>query len=126
VIGAYKIGSMYLMRLCYVLEDLIEEFYISLPDIEEREEILKLYLKKKPHRVDIAKIANQTVGFSASALSTFVNEAALFAIREGKDFLDEEDFEAVKDKVISGKRRVITLLNQEKKVQAVYQSGIYR
>jgi ATP-dependent metalloprotease FtsH len=97
--------------------------YISLPDIEEREEILKLYLKKKPHRVDIAKIANQTVGFSASALSTFVNEAALFAIREGKDFLDEEDFEAVKDKVISGKRRVITLLNQEKKVQAVYQSG---
>jgi ATP-dependent metalloprotease FtsH len=97
--------------------------YISLPDLKEREEILKLYLKRKPHRVDISKIATQTVGFSASALSTLVNEAALFALRNRKTILEENDFEAVKDKVISGKRRVISLSEQERNIQAVYQSG---
>ena len=97
--------------------------HIPLPDIKEREEILKLYLKKKPHKVDIHKLATQTVGFSASALSTLVNEAALFARREGKGFIAQSDFDSVKDKVISGKKRVITLSDEEKKVQAVYQSG---
>jgi ATP-dependent metalloprotease FtsH len=97
--------------------------FISLPDIKEREEILKLYLKKKPNRVNIPKIANQTVGFSASALSTLVNEAALFALKAKKELLEDNDFEAVKDKVISGKRKVISLSEQERKIQAVYQSG---
>ena len=97
--------------------------YIPLPDIKEREEILKLYLKRKPHKVDISKLAHQMVGFSASALATLVNEAALFARRNKKEFITQSDFDAVKDKVISGKRKVINLSDEEKRIQAVYQSG---
>ncbi len=96
---------------------------ISLPDIKEREEILTLYLKKKPNSVDIKKLALSTVGFSVAALATLVNEAALSALKRGSSRVEDYDFEQVKDKVISGKKRIISFSEEERKIQAVYQSG---
>ncbi len=97
--------------------------HISLPDREDRLEILKLYLRRKPHKVDLDSLAYTTVGFSAAALSTLVNEAALHALRHGHSEITDEDLEAVREQVISGKRRILSFSEEERRIQAVYQSG---
>ncbi|WP_292663508.1 ATP-dependent metallopeptidase FtsH/Yme1/Tma family protein [Nitratifractor sp.] len=97
--------------------------HISLPDRREREEILSLYLRQKPHEADLGALARATVGFSAAALATLVNEAALHAFRAGRKALTDEDFEAVRERVISGKRKILSYSDEERKIQAVYQSG---
>jgi len=97
--------------------------HISLPEREDRRRILELYLRRKPHRVDLERLAHATVGFSAAALSTLVNEAALHALREGRKEIFDEDFEAVREQVISGKRKILSFSEEERKIQAVYQSG---
>lgn len=97
--------------------------HISLPDLQERMHTIEMYLHNKPNSVDIEPVARMTVGFSAAALSTLVNEAALHAMRNHKRELDNTDFEAVKDKVISGKRKILSFSEDERQIQAVYQSG---
>ncbi len=97
--------------------------HIPLPDMRDRKEILSMYLKNKPHDLDIGELARTTVGFSAAALSTLVNEAALFAVRKGHKKIEKEDIEAVREKVISGKRKIISFSEEERGIQAVYQSG---
>ena len=97
--------------------------HISLPDREDRLKILELYLRRKPHKVDMQELARLTVGFSAAALSTLVNEAALHALRQGRKELLDEDFDAVREQVISGKRKILSYSEEERKIQAVYQSG---
>ncbi|WP_457608217.1 AAA family ATPase [Nitratifractor sp.] len=96
---------------------------ISLPEMEDRREILELYLKRKPHDVDLEELARVTVGFSAAALSTLVNEAALHALKRGAKRIGDEDFDAVREQVISGKRKILSYSEEERKIQAVYQSG---
>ena len=97
--------------------------HISLPDMEERRAVLELYLRKKAHRIDLDGLAHSTVGFSAAALSTLVNEAALHALRDGREMIEEEDFEAVRSHVVSGKRKILSFTEEERKIQAVYQAG---
>ena len=97
--------------------------YIPLPDRDDRAEILNLYLKNKRHHVDISKLAVMTVGFSSAALSTLVNEAALHAIGDGRKEIFMADFVAVIEKVVSGKRRILNLTDEERQIEAVYQSG---
>ncbi len=97
--------------------------FVSLPNKEERAKILEIYLKKIPHHVDVEQLAQMTVGFSGAALSSLVNEAALHALKEGKKIVTLEDFEAVKEKVIFGKRKVLSFTEKEKEVQATYQAA---
>ena len=97
--------------------------HIPLPDRDDRAEILNLYLKNKRHHVDIAKLAMMTVGFSSAALSTLVNEAALHAMRDGRKEIFMTDFVSVIEKVVSGKRRILNLSDEERQIEAVYQSG---
>jgi cell division protease FtsH len=97
--------------------------HLSLPDQQDRREILELYLRRKSHKVDLEALARSTVGFSAAALSTLVNEAALHALRQGKKEIDQEDFDAVRETVISGKRKILSFSDEERRIQAVYQSG---
>ena len=95
--------------------------FVNLPNAREREEILKVYLKKIPHFVDIKKIAKMTVGFSGAALASLVNEAALQALKKGKKIVELSDFEEVRDKVLYGKRKILAFSEKEKKIQATYQ-----
>jgi cell division protease FtsH len=97
--------------------------HISLPDIEERHKILQLTLKKKPHTVESETIAKLTVGFSSAALNTLTNEAALHALKEGRDSLTTEDFLAVKEKVLLGKKRGLSFNEEERHIQATYQGA---
>ncbi|WP_281950818.1 AAA family ATPase [Nitrosophilus kaiyonis] len=97
--------------------------FVSLPNAKERKEILKVYLKKVPHFVDLEKLSKMTVGFSGAALSSLVNEAALHALRKGKKIVELKDFEEVRDKVLYGKKRVLAYSENEKEVQATYQAA---
>jgi ATP-dependent metalloprotease FtsH len=97
--------------------------FVSLPDIKEREEIIDVYLEGKPHDVSSREVAKMTVGFSGAALSTLVNEAALNALKRESDKVEMLDFAAVKDKVLLGKRKILSYSDDEKKIQATYQAA---
>ncbi len=97
--------------------------HISLPDLADRIKTLELYLAQKPNKVDVEQVARMTVGFNYAALDTLTNEAAIFAMREGRTAVETSDFEAVKDKVLSGKRKILSFTEEERKIQAVYQGS---
>ena len=97
--------------------------HISLPDLEERAKTLALYLTHKPNNVNIETIAHMTVGFNSAALDTLTNEAAIHAMRGGRKRLENSDFEAVKEKVLLGKRRILSFTEEERNIQAVYQGA---
>ncbi len=97
--------------------------FLSLPDLKDREEILQIYLKNKPHEVKVNEIARMSVGFSGAALSTLVNEAAINALRRRSKIIQLEDFVAVRDKVLLGKKKVLHFNDEEKHIQATYQSA---
>ncbi|WP_295420842.1 ATP-dependent metallopeptidase FtsH/Yme1/Tma family protein [Sulfurovum sp.] len=97
--------------------------HISLPDLEDRIKTLELYLAHKPHNVDIEEVARITVGFNSAALDTLTNEAAIFAMREGRTTVETSDFEAVKEKVLTGKRKILSFTEEERRIQALYQGA---
>lgn len=97
--------------------------FVSLPDMQERINTLELYLSKKMHNVDIGEIAKMSVGFNFASLATWVNEAAMHALKNHKRMIESNDFEAVKDKVMVGKKRLLTLDENERAVQATYQGA---
>jgi ATP-dependent metalloprotease FtsH len=97
--------------------------YIPLPNISERKEILKLHLKDKKYDLDIDKLASISTGYSSATLATWVNETALSALKRGSNRLELTDFESVKEKVVSGKRREASLDEKEKQIQALYQAS---
>lgn len=97
--------------------------HISLPDLEDRAKTLELYLAHKPNKVDIDLVARMTVGFNSAALDTLTNEAAIFAMRAGRSVVETSDFEAVKEKVLLGKRKILSFTEEEREIQAVYQAA---
>ena len=96
--------------------------YVELPGLEDRVEILKVHLKNKPFKGSLENIAKMTVGFSGAALASLVNEASIYALKQGKYIIQEEDFYAVKDKVLIGKKRLQTYNNKEKEILSYYQA----
>jgi ATP-dependent metalloprotease FtsH len=97
--------------------------FIPMPDFADRVEILRVYLAGKPFRGDVQNIAKMSVGFSGAALATLVNEAAINALRRDAEIVDEEDFVAVRQKVLLGKKKVLNFSDDEKRIQASYQAA---
>jgi len=97
--------------------------YVGLPNANERKMIASVYLANKANSVDLDFVANLTIGFSGAAISSLVNEAAIYALNSGKKAISNEDIVAVKDKIIAGKKRVLSLTQKEKEVQATYQGA---
>ncbi len=97
--------------------------FVSLPDKEERAAIINIYLKDKKHKVNIKNISDITVGFSGAALSTLVNEAAINALKRGSSVIEESDFYAIRDKVLLGKKKILSFSDKEKEIQALYQAA---
>ena len=80
---------------------------VPLPDIRGRRHILEVHTKRTPLAgdVDLDVLAKGSPGFSGADLENLVNEAALMAAKENKDFLSMQDFENAKDKLRMGKER---------------------
>jgi ATP-dependent metalloprotease FtsH len=97
--------------------------HIALPDLKERLSTLNLYLKSKQHQIDVEQVAKMTIGFNSAGLATLINESALHALRLNKTMINNDDIEAVKDKVLLGKHKIQTFNPQERKIQALYQSA---
>jgi cell division protease FtsH len=98
-----------------------KRLFLSLPQYDDRKQILNSLLKKVPNSVDIEKIAKSTVGFNNASLDTLVNEASLYALKNDKDLIDNSDFDSVIDKVFVGKKSKLSLSIQEKQILATYQ-----
>ena len=99
---------------------------ITNPDINGREQILKVHLRKIKYsdKVDIRIIARGTPGFSGAELQNLVNEGALIAARRGKKVVDMHDLEEAKDKVLMGpERRSMAMSDAEKKLTAYHEGG---
>ncbi len=96
------------------------------PDINGREEILKVHMKKivMAPNINLKAIARGTPGFSGADLANLVNEAALLAARQNKRMVTNEDFESAKDKVMMGsERRSMAMTEDEKKLTAYHEAG---
>lgn len=80
------------------------EVHVFLPDLKGRTEILNLYMKKikADKSIDAEALAKGTIGFSGADLNNLVNQAALKAAMEGKDFVSMEHMYFARDKVIMG------------------------
>ncbi|EDM24209.1 AAA family ATPase [Caminibacter mediatlanticus] len=97
--------------------------FVELPGLKDRLEILKVHMKNKPFKGNLENIAKMTVGFSGAALASLVNEASIYALKQGKHFIEESDFYAVKDKVLMGKKRLNTYSPKEKEILSYYQAS---
>jgi ATP-dependent metalloprotease FtsH len=97
--------------------------FVELPNLQERIEILKVHLKDKPFKGNLENIAKMTVGFSGAALASLVNEASIYALKQGKRYIEESDFYAVKDKVLMGKKKLNTYSTKEKEILSYYQAS---
>ena len=95
------------------------------PDINGREQILKVHMRKVPLApdVDARTIARGTPGFSGADLANLVNEAALMAARAGKRVVTMFDFEQAKDKVMMGAERRSMVMTEEEKTMTAYHEG---
>ncbi|WP_136163607.1 ATP-dependent zinc metalloprotease FtsH [Sphingomonas flavalba] len=96
------------------------------PDIEGREKILAVHMKKLPLApdVDSRTIARGTPGFSGADLANLANEAALLAARKGKRLVAMQEFEEAKDKVMMGaERKSMVMTEDEKKATAYHEAG---
>jgi len=99
---------------------------VPLPDIRGREQILMVHMRKVPIAPDVRAdiLARGCPGFSGADLANLVNEAALFAARGNKQYVDMDDFERAKDKIIMGaERRSIVMPEEERKNTAYHESG---
>ena len=95
---------------------------VGKPDLKGREQILAVHMRKTPlgPDVDASKIARGTPGFSGADLENLVNEAALVAARSDKKYLEMEDFEKAKDKVIMGSERKSMVISDEDRRNTAY------
>jgi cell division protease FtsH len=98
---------------------------IPLPNVTERAAILAVHCRgKKLAGVNLDAVARGTPGFSGADLANLVNEAAIFAVRDGRDTLTAADFDAARDRIILGRREGSNvLLPEEKHAVAVHESG---
>jgi cell division protease FtsH len=99
---------------------------VPLPDVKGREAILKVHTAKVSlgPSVDLGVIAKGTPGFAGADLANLVNEAALWAARQNKNNVSQEDFEFAKDKVLMGpERRSMLIPEKEKRVTAYHEAG---
>ncbi len=99
---------------------------VPLPDLNGREKILNIHLRKIPVApdVDTKVVARGTPGFSGADLANLCNEAALIAARKNKKAVTMREMEYAKDKVMMGvERKSMVMDDEEKKLTAYHEAG---
>jgi len=102
------------------------QVHIGLPDITGREAILAVHARnvKLAAGVDLSSIARGTPGFSGADLSNLLNEAAIFAARDGVPQIGRDHLEAARNKIIMGlERRSLVISSEERRLVAVHEAG---
>jgi cell division protease FtsH len=99
---------------------------IPLPTLDERRAILAVHCRDKRlgPDVDLMVVARGTPGFSGADLANLANEAAIFAVRAGRQILSAEDFDNARDRILLGRREgTNVLLPEEKHAVAIHEAG---
>jgi len=99
---------------------------IPLPNLSERAAILQVHArgKKLGRDVDLDAVARGTPGFSGADLANLINEAAIYAVRAGRESIMMADFNDARDRILLGSRGDSNLLlPEEKHSVAVHESG---
>ncbi len=99
---------------------------VGYPDINGREQILKVHAKNKPFEetVDLKKIAQTTVGFTGADLANLLNESALLAARRGKALIGMAEIEDAMIKVTVGtQKKAKRMSDKERRNTAVHEAG---
>lgn len=98
---------------------------VDRPTLKGRVAIFKVHSRGVPlaDDVDLQRLAAATVGLTGADIRNLVNEAALWATREGKDAVDMSDFEYARDKILMGSKREELLVGEEKLMTAYHEAG---
>jgi cell division protease FtsH len=98
---------------------------IDRPTKEGRHQILKVHVRKVPlaDDVDLAAVAASTIGFSGAELKNLVNEAALNAVRAGRNAVISDDFDVARDRILMGAKREEVLTEHERAMTAYHEAG---
>ena len=102
------------------------QIIVPLPDVKGRMEILKVHAKKirMGPNVDLERIARGTPMFSGADLAAIINEAAIAATMQNKDFVEQDDLEEARDKVKFGRaKRSRVREKDENKLVAYHEAG---
>ncbi|MFN5423561.1 MAG: ATP-dependent zinc metalloprotease FtsH [bacterium] len=100
--------------------------YLELPNVREREEILKVHIKKLllGDDVDLKILASQTPGFSGADIANICNEAALITARSGKDKIGKTEFFEAIDRIVAGLEKKSKIISpKEKLIIAHHEAG---
>ncbi len=99
---------------------------VGRPDVQGREEILRVHAKGKPlsEEIDLKQIAQTTAGFTGADLENLLNEAAIISAKEGRMFLLQEDIKKAFVKVgIGAEKKSRVISDKEKKITAFHEAG---
>ena len=99
---------------------------VGRPDVQGREEILKVHAKGKPlsEEIDLKQIAQTTAGFTGADLENLLNEAAILAAKENRIFLKQEDIKRAFVKVgIGAEKKSRVISEKERKITAYHEAG---
>jgi len=99
---------------------------INLPNLADREQILRVHAKNKPlaKDVDFKSLASQTVGFSGADLGNLLNESAIIAARHDQKNVTQENIIQAFEKIVMGLTKKSQVMNEEeKKITAYHEVG---
>ena len=98
---------------------------VDRPTLKGRVEMFNVHVRDIPmgEDVDLKRLAEGSVGLTGADIRNLVNEAALWATRNGKSRVNMEDFEYARDKILMGPKREEVLLGEEKEKTAYHEAG---
>ena len=99
---------------------------VGRPDVKGREEILRVHVRNKPlsDDVDLHEIARTTAGFAGADLENLMNEAAICAAKQNRQFIKKEDVDKCFVKIgIGGEKKSRLVSEKERKITAYHESG---
>ena len=102
------------------------QIYVNMPDVGEREAILKVHAKNKKFTDDVnfKNIARITSGFSGADLANLLNEAAILAVRDDRPRITMKDLSEASTKVMMGpQKRSKVMTARDRKITAYHESG---
>jgi len=99
--------------------------HVPLPDKAGREHILRLHARNKPlaDDVSLSRVADETFGFSGAQLESVLNEAAIYALREGRERIGQRHLALAIDKVMMGEKTDRKAAREERERVAVHELG---